>query len=171
LPAEWLCTRAPQAGDVPDEACTGGDSWASASLFAGARTARWSLDAIGSIGRTNGVATSYDSSGYLAGELRFGPRRLLAGISGGRASFASWTAGHLGVGLVLSRSIDLAARYRPELLDYAASTGPVLLHGAVLDLHVAIAAALDLGVSAAGTLGADRDGAALLTTLAWRPLP
>jgi len=171
LPAEWLCTRAPQAGDVPDEACTGGDSWASASLFAGARSARWSVDAIGSIGRTNGVATHYDSSGYLAGELRFGPRRLLAGISGGRASFASWTAAHLGVGVVLSRTLDLAARYRPELLDYAASTGPVLHHGAVLDLHYAISAALDLGVSAAGTLGPDHDAAALLTTLAWRPLP
>jgi len=171
LPAEWLCTRAPQPGDVPDEACTGGDSWASASLFAGARGARWSLDAIGSVGRTNGVMTSYDSSGYLAGELRFGPRRVLAGISGGRASFASWTAAHLGLGVVLSRTLDLAARYRPELLDYAASTGPALQHGAVIDLHYAISAALDLGVSAAGTLGSDRDAAALLTTVAWRPLP
>ena len=171
LPAEWLCTRAPQAGDVPDEACTGGDSWASASLFAGARGTRWSVDAIGSVGRTNGVATSYDSSGYLAGELRFGPRRVLAGISGGRASFASWTAAHLGLGMVLSRSIDLAARYRPELLDYAASSGPVLQHGAVVDVHVALSAALDLGLSAAGTLGPDRDAAALLTTVAWRPLP
>jgi len=73
--------------------------------------------------------------------------------------------------MVLSRSIDLAARYRPELLDYAASSGPVLQHGAVVDVHVALSAALDLGLSAAGTLGPDRDAAALLTTVAWRPLP
>lgn len=171
LPPGWLCTRYPQDGDVPDETCTGGDSWGSASVFAGARGRRWSVDAIGAVGRTNGVATFYDSSGYLAGELRFGPQRVLAGVSGGRSSFASWTAAHVGAGFVLSRRLDIAARYRPELLDYAAATEAYLQHGVVIDAHVAVSPELDVVISALGTVGPDRDAGALLTTLAWRPFP
>lgn len=171
LPPEWLCTRQPQPGDVPDEACTGGDSWASASLSAGARGAHWAVDALGSVGRTKSVTTTFDSTGYLAGEVRFGPQRLLAGVSAGRSSFARWTAAELGVGYVMSRRFDIAARYRSELLDYVAATKATLLHSAVIDLHYAMSTSLDVAVSAIGTTGADRDAAALLTTIAWRPLP
>ena len=140
-------------------------------MSAGARGAHWSVDAIGSLGRTNGVATSYDTSGYVSGELRFGPQRLLAGVSGGRATFASWIAGEIGIGAALSHQLDLAVRYRPELLDYIASTKPGLLHSAVVDVHYALSTALDLAVSLVGTTGVDRDAAAMLATIAWRPLP
>ena len=171
LPPEWLCTRHPQPGDGMNESCTGGDSWASASLSAGARGQSWSVDAIGAIGRTNGIATSYDSSGYLSGELRSGTRRILAGVSGGRASFASWISGELGMGAVLSHHLDGSIRYRPELLDYIAATKPELLHSVVVDVHYAMSAALDLAASLVGTTGVDRDAAAMLTTISWRPLP
>jgi hypothetical protein len=170
LPAEWLCTQRPQPGDVINEACTGGDSWASGSLFAGRRGSWWSIDAVGAVGRTNGVTIAYDTSGFLGGELRFGTRRVFAGVSGGRASFASWTAAQLGAGIVLSRRLDAAAHYRPELLDFVASTGPVVLHSAVLDVHFAASRDLDLAVSTVGTTGADRDAIAILGTAAWRPL-
>jgi len=162
LPPEWLCASGPSCES---------DSWASASVFAGTRGARWSVDAIGSLGRTRSVDTSYDASGYLAGELRFGPQRLLAGVSAGRADFARWTAAHVGVGMVLTRKLDIAARYRPELLDYTAATEAYVQHGATLDAHVAVSPALDFALQLLGTRGPDRDAAALLTTLAWRPLP
>ena len=169
LPPEWLCTQQPQIGAVSEE-CTGGDSWASGSLSAGMRGARWSVDAIGAIGRTNGVEITYDTSGFLLGEVRFGPQRLFAGASAGRASFARWTAGQVGMGFVMSRRLDIAASYRPELLDYVAATEPMLMHAAVLDLHYAATANLDLAVSAVGTTGADRDVLAILSTIIWRPI-
>jgi len=171
LPPEWLCTQRPEQGDVPSEGCTGGDSWVSGSAFAGIRERRWSIDATGALGRTNGVAVAYDATGYLAGELRFGPQRLLAGVSGGRTSFARWIGGHLGAGVALGRRVDATLRYRPEVLDYVAATGRMLLHSAVVDVHVALDSTLDLALSGVATTGVDRDAAALLTTLAWRPLP
>ena len=80
-------------------------------------------------------------------------------------------AGHVGTGFALSRLLDVAVRYRPELLDYVAATEAVLLHSLIVDVHVAPTTTLDVAVSAIGTTGADRDAAALITTLAWRPLP
>lgn len=171
LPPEWLCTRQPQPGAGLDEPCTGGDSWVSASVSAGARGERWSVDAIGAIGRTNGVVTSFDSSGYVSGELRFGTRRLLAGASAGRANFGSWTAGELGAGVVMSHSVALSARYRPELIDYVASTGATLLHSVVIDADYPMSSSLDAALSLVGSTGVDRDAAAALATLVWRPLP
>lgn len=168
LPADWLCTGRP---GVTGEPCAGGDSWASASLVAGTRSARWSVDAIGSVGRTNGVAIDYDSSGYVGAEVRTGPGRLLASIAAGRTSFASWTSPAIGGGFALSRNVDVAARYRPELLDFRAATEVVVLHEAVLDLHVVPARELDAVVSAVGTSGASSDRVVVVVTLAWRPLP
>lgn len=171
LPAEWLCAKTPVPGDVADEACRGGDSWLTGSVTAGAQGARWSVDAVGAIARTKSITTAIDASGYLGGELRFGPRRLLASISAGQASFARWTAGQVGAGFVASRRVDLAIRYRPELLDYLASTKAMLLHALVIDTHYAVSAQTDLGAELVGTTGVDRDAIAVLTTLAWRPLP
>ncbi|HZJ62806.1 MAG TPA: hypothetical protein VFD36_04730, partial [Kofleriaceae bacterium] len=171
LPPAWLCTQRPQVGDVPDEACGSNDSWASGSLSAGLRGAWWSLDATGAIGRTDGVAITYDASGLLLGEIHRGPQRAFAGVSAGRASFARWTAGQLGAGLALSRRFDLAVSYRPELLDYVAATNAAVLHSAVVDARAAVTANLDLAISAVGTTGADRDVLALLSTIVWRPWP
>ena len=171
LPPEWLCTRQPQAGTGVDENCAGGDSWVSATVSAGARGTRWSVDAIGAIGRTDGYVTSYDRSGYLSGELRLGAERLLAGVSAGQAGFGSWTAGDLGLGVVLPHRSSLAVRYRLELVDYVAATDATLLHSAVVDLGVAASAAVDVAVSLVGSTGVDRDAAAALATLVWRPLP
>jgi hypothetical protein len=170
LPPAWLCTQQPQPGDVPNEPCAGGDSWASGSLTAGLRGGRWSVDAIGSIGRTNGVAVSHDASGLLLGDVRVGRGRVFAGVSAGQSSFARWTAGQLGAGFAWRR-FDVAVTYRPELLDFVAATEALVLHAGVLDLHHAIAPDLDLAVSAAGTTGADRDVLAILSTIVWRPWP
>lgn len=169
LPADWLCTANPQPGDVP-ETCGGGDSWSSGSLFVGTRGRSWSVDAIGTVGRTNGRDIVYDSSGYLGAEVRIGPRRLFASVSAGRAAFARWTAGEVGVGVVLTRKLDATLHYRPELLDYVAATEPFLLHSGIVDVHLAARRDLDLALSAVGTTGTDRDAIAILSTLAWRPL-
>lgn len=164
LPAEWLCTRR-------DDGTCEHDAWTSGSLSAGLDRGRWSLDAIGAIGRTNGVAIAYDASGYLGGTVRFGPRRVFASLAAGQASFARWTSMQLGAGVALSRRLDVATSYRAELLDYVAATGAVLQHAATLDLHVALGRDLDLAMSAVGTSGDDRDVLALLSTIIWRPLP
>lgn len=170
LPPEWLCTLTFETGDT-STTCEGGDWWASATTSAGIRTGRWAVDAIGSVGRSHGQYVGLDSSGYVRGEVRLGPGRLQAAVSGGKASFASWTAGELGGGFAPSRRLDVAARYRPELLDYVASTGPVLLHSIVADGRYAVSSALDLALSAIGTTGEDRDALAILAIIAWRPLP
>lgn len=170
LPPEWLCTQRPQPGDVPEQ-CDTGDYWTSASLSAGMRGAWWSVDAIGAVGRTNGIDTTHDATGLLVGELRSGGRRVFAGASAGQASFARWTAGHVGAGLVLSRRLDVAVTYRPELLDYVAATEPMVLHSGIFDIHYGLTANLDLAMSGVGTTGSDRDVLAILSTLIWRPLP
>jgi hypothetical protein len=107
----------------------------------------------------------------LRGELRLGPSRLSAGLAGGQASFASWTAGELGAAYAPTRALDLALSYRPELLDYVASTAPAVLHSVIADARLALSTALDLALSATATAGSDRDALALLATFAWRPLP
>ena len=169
LPPEWLCTLVPR-GPSP-ETCETGDWWGSATASAGTRTARWSLDAGATLGDSHGQYSGLDRSGYARGELRLGTARLAAGLAGGQASFASWTAGELGAGYAPTRAVDVALSYRPELLDYAASTGPALLHSVIADARFAISAALDLALSATATAGSDRDALALLATFAWRPLP
>jgi hypothetical protein len=169
LPPEWLCTLVPQPGAA--DRCTGGDWWGSATVSFGTRTARWALDAVGSLGDSHGQYRGLDSSGYLRGELVTGPARLVAGLAGGNASFASWTAGEFGALYAPSHELDLALTYRPELLDYAAATSPQFLHSVIADARLVISAALDLALSAIGTTGADRDTFALLATFVWRPLP
>lgn len=170
LPPEWLCTLTSEVGDT-STTCVGGDWWSSATASAGMRTARWAVDAIGSVGTSQGVYRGLDSSGYVRGELRAGPARVEAAVSGGKASFASWTAAELGGGYAPSRRLDVSARYRPELLDYVASTGPALLHSVVTDGRYAASTSLDLALSAIATHGADRDALAVLAIIAWRPLP
>ena len=170
LPPDWLCTTEPRAGTTPAP-CASGDYWTSASASAGLRGKRWALDAVGTFGESHGVYRGYDSSGYLHGELFFGTTRLVAGGSGGHASFASWMAGELGLGAALARRIDAVITYRPELLDYRAGTGPDLIHEVVADGHYALSPALDLAGSAVATVGADRNALAVLATFVWRPLP
>ncbi len=170
LPQGWLCTAAPQPGNV-SETCTGGDYWASASASGGVRRGRFSLDAVGTIGDSHGVYRGYDSSGYVRGEMRLDTTRLILGASGGHASFADWTAGEAGIGAALSRRVDVIVTYRPELLDYSAGTGPMTLHSIVFDGHYALSPAYDIAASALGTIGSDRDALALLATFVWRPLP
>jgi hypothetical protein len=170
LPAEWLCTLAPQPGNVA-ETCTGNDFWASASASAGMRSSSFAIDAVGSVGDTHTTFKGVDASGYLHTELRVGRARALAGVSAGRASFASWTAAEMGAGFSPIRKLDVAARYRPELLDYKASAGRVLLHSIVADAHYTMSTVLDLAASALLTTGTDRNSLAILATVVWRPLP
>jgi hypothetical protein len=153
------------------DTCESGDAWSSASASAGTRAGRWTVDAIGTVGYTHGQYRGFDRSGYLRGELRVDPVRLLTGIAGGQTSFASWTAGEIGAVFVAPRRFDVSLIYRPELLDYVASTGPELVHTVTADARVAISTALDVALSALGSKGADRDALALLATLVWRPLP
>jgi hypothetical protein len=171
LPAEWLCTRAPQAGDVATEGCRGGDYWTTATMSAGLRRGRFVVDAIGSVGKTHAVTSSYTSSAYLRAELHIDRHRLVLGGSAGQAEFAAWTAGEAGIGSALTHSVDAEVRYRGELLDYAASTGASLLHAIIVDVRYLHSTTLDVGMSALGTTGPDRDALAVLATIAWRPLP
>ena len=167
LPPEWLCTLVPRASA---ETCATGDWWGSATASAGTRGARWAIDGGATLGDSHGEFRGLDRSGFVRGEVRFGAARLVAGLAGGQASFASWSSAELGAGYA-TRTVDVALGYRPELLDYAASTGPVTLHTVIADVRFALSTALDLAVSATGTTGADRDALALLATFAWRPLP
>jgi hypothetical protein len=170
LPPEWLCTLAPQPGAAADT-CAAGDWWGAATGSFGTRTARWAVDAIGTLGDSQGQHRGLDRSGYLHAELVTGPARWFTGIGGGQASFASWTAVDLGVAYGPARAVDLALTYRPELLDYVASAGPQLLHSVLADLRLALSTALDLAISASATVGSDRDALAVLATFVWRPLP
>lgn len=177
LPPEWLCTLAPAPGSAAGEACASGTWWASATASLGTRTPRWALDAVATLGDTHGQYRGLDRSGYVRGELRAGPARLHAAVAGGQASFASWTALELGAAFAPTRALDVAVAYRPEVRDYAASTETQLVHSVIADAHIALSSALDLAISAIGTLGrADRlagdgDALALLAMFAWRPLP
>jgi len=170
LPPDWQCARAPQPGDVP-EACLGSDFWAAATASAGLRRRLWSLDAVASIGGTQGVGSSVDASGYLRGELGSRRHRLVLGVSGGHAPFAAWIAGDIGVAVAPTPRLDASLTYRPEQLDYIAALGPYVQHSLVTDVHWAARDDLGLALSAVGTTGADRDVLALLATIAWRPLP
>jgi hypothetical protein len=170
LPPDWSCTRAPQPG-MGDETCASGDYWASATGSTGMRTSRWAVDAIGSVGRSHGIYTGFDTSGYVRGEVALATVRVLAGAAGGRASFGSWVAGEGGLAFVPSRGFDVSWRYRAQLFDYVASTGPILLHSIVGDGRVAVSTELDAGLSALATLGENQRSLALLGTIAWRPLP
>ncbi len=169
LPPEWLCRLAPQAGGA--DACTSGDWWGAATASFGTRAAWGAIDGGGTLGAGHGQGGGSDRSGYVRGELRAGPARIIGGVSGGQASFASWTAAELGASYAPSRALDLALRYRPELLDDVASTGPVALHSLIADARGAISATFDLALSVVGTAGADRDALAVLATFVWRISP
>lgn len=170
LPADWLCTRTPEAG-VVDEACRGSDYWTTASVSGGLRRGRLVVDAIASVGQTHAVTTSYSSSGYVRGELVLGRQRIVLGATVGHAEFASWDAGELGFGTAIGRTIDAEVRYRAELLDYVAATKALLLHSVALDTRYLHSTSFDLGISLLGTTGQDRDDVAALATFVWRPLP
>lgn len=170
LPPEWLCTVTTAPG-ADNTTCTGGDSWAAATGSAGLRTARFSIDAIGSVGQSHGVYRGLDSSGYLRGELFLGTWRLLAGAAGSYAPFLQTISGELGLGYAPTARLDATVRYRPELANVRASTGAVQRHSAVADVRYALSSALDLGLSMIGTTGPDRDGLAALALVSWRPLP
>ncbi|HSD86184.1 MAG TPA: hypothetical protein VLB44_01675 [Kofleriaceae bacterium] len=170
LPLEWLCTPVRVPNDSATT-CGGGSSWTTANASAGWGGARWNVDGIGSLTRTQGIYSGVESSGYLRGEVRFGPGRAEAAVSGGKASFGAWTAGEIGAGYAATNRFDVGARYRPELLDYVASTGPMLLHSVIGDVRYATSPAFDISVSAIGTTGEDRKALAVLALVAWRPLP
>jgi len=177
LPLEWLCTPV----RVPNDAattCGGGSSWTTANASAGWGGAHWNVDGIGSLTRAQGIdgglagpGSGLESSGYLRGEVRFGSGRAEAAVSGGKASFGAWTAGEIGAAYVATNRFDVGARYRPELLDYVASTGPMLLHSVIGDVRYATSPAFDISVSAIATTGEDRKALAVLALFAWRPLP
>ncbi|HEU4732612.1 MAG TPA: hypothetical protein VFT22_32175, partial [Kofleriaceae bacterium] len=169
LPPEWLCTLVPRAPSAPT--CASGDWWGSATASLGTATPRYAVDAGVTLGDSHGQYRGLDRSGYARGELRLGAARLSAGASGGQASFASWDALELGAGYAPTRALDVALGYRPELLDYAASTGAQLVHTVTADAHLTVSPALDLALSATATTGFDRDAVAVLGTFAWRPLP
>ncbi len=170
LPPEWLCTLQPGQG-VTGTTCSGSDYWASATGSAGLRTSKFAVDAIGSVGESKGVYQGLDASGYVRGELFLGTARLEAGASGGYADFVQWMSGEIGVGYAPTHRVDGLIRYRPELMNYSASTGPIQLHSIVADGHYAMSPLLDLGLSVVGTTGASRDALAVLALIAWRPLP
>lgn len=170
LPLEWLCTPLHVFRDTATT-CGGAGSWTTSSASAGMRTTRWSVDAIGTLGVSNGVYRGIDRSAYVRGELYLGPARAQAAASVGKASFGSWNAIEVGGGYAPTRRLDLSARYRPELLDYVASTGPMLLHSIVVDGRFTQSPQLDLSLSTVATTGADRDALALLAIVVWRPLP
>ncbi len=170
LPQSWLCATKPLPGVMPEQ-CLGADYWLAATFSGGIAGDGYVVDAVGSIGQTQSIDQQGDLSGYVHSEL--GPRshRAVLALSGGHSSFAAWEAADVGFAVSPSRRTDLAVTYRPERLDYLAQTDAFVLHSLVVDLHYNVSAAFDFALSALGTTGADRDVLALLTTLAWRPLP
>lgn len=167
LPLEWLCTPLHVLGDAATT-CGGNTSWTTADLSAGWSRGRLSLDGIGSVTRT---PDGFERDGYLRSAVRIGPMRADTAVSAGKATFGSWNAAELGIGLAPSRRFDVDARYRAELLDYIASEGPMLLHSVIGDARVAYSPALDFDLSTVVTTGEDRDSIAVLALVAWRPLP
>lgn len=170
LPQSWLCATKPLPGTMP-ETCLGSDFWLAATFSGGIAGDYYTVDAVGSLGATQSIENQGDVSGYVRSEL--GPRatRAVVAVSGGHSAFSAWEAADLGVALSPSPRVDVSLTYRPERLDYVAQTDAFLLHNLVLDLHWSVSSAFDVALSALGTTGADRDMLALLTTLAWRPLP
>jgi len=172
LPAEWLCTR-----DAAN-ACAGGDRWIASTASAGLRGARWSLDAIVSLGQTTQLytwkagdplrlASAVDVSGYLRGEVLASDRiRIFGAPAAGRSMFADWIAMEVGAG-VTTGAVDASLAYRPELLTDA-RFDRVTLHGLVGELRVAASASLDLALVTLATLGPDRTMVAGLATFVWR---
>ena len=63
---------------------------------------------LGDMGRRR--VSRHRGSGYLRGELRHGPARAEAAVSGGKASFAAWTAAELGGAYVPSPAVSMWAR-------------------------------------------------------------
>ena len=171
LPPDWLCARVPEPGVVASEACHGGDYWTTASVSGGVQRGRFVVDAIGTVGETHGVTSSYNASAYIRGEMHFGGQRVVLGGSVGHEEFASWDAGEIGFGSALGRKLDAEVRYRAELLDYVAATKASLLHTIAIDTRYLQSTTFDLGLSLLGTTGEDRDVVAVLVTIAWRPLP
>ncbi len=169
LPADWLCARAPQPGNIA-ESCLGEDYWLAATASAGKSGHGWSVDAVGSIGETRGVASGYDTSGYVRAEL--GPRvvRFVLAPAGGHDNFGAWVATDIGVATAPSRQLDLAVTYRPERLDYVAAAGATFVQALVTELHWSVTPSFDVAVSAVGSIGGDLNVLDLITTLAWRPL-
>ena len=169
LPTDWLCARAPQPGNVA-ESCLGEDYWLAATASAGKSGHGWSIDAVGSVGETKGIASGYDTSGYVRAEL--GPRivRFVLAPSGGHDNFGAWVATDIGVATAPSRQLDLAVTYRPERLDYVAAAGATFVQALVTELHWSVTPTFDIAVSAVGSIGGDLNVLDLITTVAWRPL-
>jgi hypothetical protein len=168
LPPTWACTRAAQPGNGP-ESCLDTEWSAAATASAGEHRDAWSIDAVGTLGDSHGQADFVDYSGYLRGELRLGMPRVFAAVSGGDAGFLTWQAVEAGVAMTLA-GVDFDVAYRPERLDYEATTGGELEQGIVGDVHVAVTRTVDVIIEALGTFGSDGDVLAILSTIAWRPL-
>lgn len=171
LPPEWLCTRAAVAGNGSGENCENGDYTVTGTLSAGTRLGPVTVDGYGAIGRSHLISTSFDRSGYLHSEIAIAQHRVILGASAGKASFLSWNSVEGGLGTHIVSPLDIAVRYRGEILDYVGSTAPFFQHSLIADAWYSVRATLDLKVSALGTTGLDRNTIALLTTLVWRPLP
>jgi hypothetical protein len=164
LPPAWLCERDRTA------MCVGGDRWIATTASAGLRRARWSLDAIVSLGQTTQLTdaeAATDVSGYLRGEVVAGEHvRIFGAPSAGRNAFSEWVAMELGAGIASDR-VDAMLSYRPELL----ADGPfdrVTLHGLTGELRVAASPVVDLALVTLATLGEDRTMLAGLVTMVWR---
>lgn len=170
LPLEVFCVPPVAVGDTAT-ACAGGQWWAGATAAAGATLGRWGIDIIAQLAREHGAATGTTSSLTLRAERSLGRARLTAEAAAGKASFASWTSGALAVALAPSARTALELRYRPELLDYTASTGPALVHSLGVDVRATLRPTLELATAATGQSGADYDALSLWLFFAWRPLP
>jgi hypothetical protein len=171
LPPEWLCAR------DASEACVGGDQWIAATASGGLRGPAWSVDAVVSGGRTDGISIGTqsdplavggggDGSAYLRGEIRASDWRFFVAPAAGKTAFASWAAVELGAGVTTSR-VDASLAYRPERLE----DGPadhVTLHSIVGELRTQVSPRVDLALVALATFGHDRDLLAGLATVVWR---
>jgi hypothetical protein len=169
LGRSWTCSLS--GGPAMQETCTGDDYIATATLAGGVRRGVWALDGVATLGETHEIYSGITGSGYLRGELHAtAPLRFEAGISAGKASFASWTAAEVGAGFAWTKRLDLQLRYRPERLVYDAPATTFVEHSLIGDARYAAAAALDLVATVIAATGGDRDNVALLVTAVWRPL-
>ena len=152
LPPEW------QVNDARSEA-TASASWLAA----------WgSIDAGATAIHTSGAPQAIEGAGYGDLRLRFGGTHVELGGSGGRTSFLSWAAADAGLGFVV-RKADITIYYRPEMLDYSASTATFLEQRGGVEARWSPRPDVVYGAIVEGQTGNDLDALTALVTIIWRP--
>jgi hypothetical protein len=173
LPRSWLCTAVPQPGGAPlPEPCNGFRD----VRYAMAADARFDL---GRVSVASGATLISVSSGdFVEAVSVFADARMLEllgryrgnlGLYATHAAFIDSVALQASAGgPMLADGLDLALFYRPALLLYSASVGPILDHRYGVDMVYTPTPRLDLALTLEGMTSADVAGVGAFATAIWR---